>query len=79
MTYSDVNEILAGDKELRDKYAHIVPMIEDAQELNTILAAMRKRRGEVDFDFKEAKILVNEDGVPFDVAIRERGKGERLD
>ncbi|TDL98897.1 ribonuclease R [Macrococcus brunensis] len=78
MTYSDVNEILDGDKELREKYAHIVPMIEDAQELNTILAAMRKRRGEVDFDFKEAKILVNEDGVPFDVAIRERGKGERL-
>lgn len=78
MTYSDVNKILDGDKELRDKYAHIVPMIEDAQELNTILAAMRKRRGEVDFDFKEAKILVNEDGVPFDVAIRERGKGERL-
>ena len=78
MTYTDVNAILDGDKELRDKYAHIVPMIEDAQELNTILTMMRKRRGEVDFDFKEAKILVNEDGLPYDVAIRERGKGERL-
>ncbi|GGB00029.1 ribonuclease R [Macrococcus hajekii] len=78
MTYTDVNEILDGNKELRDKYAHIVPMIEDAQSLNTILASMRKRRGEVDFDFKEAKILVNDDGVPYDVAIRERGKGERL-
>ncbi|KAA1042506.1 ribonuclease R [Macrococcus equipercicus] len=78
MTYDDVNAILAGDEALREKYAHIVPMVEDAQQLSGILVQMRKRRGEVDFDFKEAKILVNEDGIPYDVAIRNRGLGERL-
>lgn len=79
MTYDDVNAILEDDDAaLRDKYAHIVPMLEAAEALNHILVQMRKRRGEVDFDFKEAKILVGEDGVPFDVAIRNRGIGERL-
>src|SRR5699024_4370464 len=39
---------------------------------------MRKRRGEIDFDISEAKVLVNDEGIPTDVELRKRGEGERL-
>ena len=39
---------------------------------------MRRRRGEIDFDISEAKVLVNSEGIPTDVVTRQRGDGERL-
>ncbi|ATD30926.1 ribonuclease R [Macrococcus sp. IME1552] len=50
----------------------------DRVDLRDILKQMRVQRGEIDFDLKEAKILVDEVGVPKEVVIRERGLGERL-
>src|SRR5699024_5039523 len=34
--------------------------------------------GEIDFDISEAKVLVNDEGIPTDVELRKRGEGERL-
>ena len=42
------------------------------------LRKKREDRGAIDFDFKESKILVDEDGWPTDVVIRERTVAERL-
>lgn len=79
MTYSDVNKILVDkDEELREKYAPLVPMFEEMEELAAILRKKRMNRGAIDFDFKESKILVDEDGKPIDVVIRERSVAERL-
>lgn len=79
MTYSDVNKILVDkDEELRAKYEHIVPMLTVMEELSSILRKKRMRRGAIDFDFKEAKILVDDEGKPYDVVIRERSTAERL-
>ena len=47
-------------------------------ELAKILNEKGRHRGAIDFDFKEAKVLVDEDGKPTDVVIRERSVGERL-
>ncbi|MGG3737402.1 ribonuclease R [Aeribacillus pallidus] len=79
MTYSDVNKILVDkDEELRKKYEPLVPMFELMEELASILRDKRMKRGAIDFDFKEAKIIVNEEGKPTDVVIRERSVAERL-
>lgn len=63
---------------MRQQYSEIVPMLDLAQDLSNRLIRMRKRRGEIDFDINEAKVLVNQEGLPTDVIMRERGEGERL-
>jgi len=79
MTYSDVNKILVDeDEELIKRYESLVPMFRLMHELAKILNAKRQHRGAIDFDFKEAKVLVDEDGKPSDVVLRERSVGERL-
>ena len=57
MTYTDVAKILDGDAVLRERYAHLVTMLEDCRELAEILIRKREARGSVDLDVKEAKIL----------------------
>ncbi len=79
MTYSDVNSILVDkDQELRSRYEPLVPMFENMEQLAAILREKRMKRGAIDFDFKEAKVLVDEEGAPYDVVLRERSVGERL-
>ncbi len=68
MTYSDVNKILTEqDEELRKRYEPLVPMFKLMEELAEILREKRMHRGAIDFDFKEAKVLVDEEGKPTDV------------
>lgn len=62
MTYSDVTKILGGDTALKEKYADIVPMIADMAELSTILKAKRDLRGSINFETKECKIYLDENG-----------------
>ncbi|EAE3295347.1 ribonuclease R [Listeria monocytogenes] len=79
MTYTDVNDILVEkDEALRGKYAPIVPMLEKMQHLAEILRRKREKRGAIDFDFKEARVVVDEDGHPEAVVMRERSAGEHL-
>ncbi|HAR6304891.1 TPA: ribonuclease R [Staphylococcus pseudintermedius] len=79
MTYDAVNRIITDkDAATRAQYPEIVPMLDLAQTLSQQLIAMRKKRGEIDFDIKEAKVIVNEEGIPKEVLTRERGEGERL-
>ncbi|MCJ7840254.1 ribonuclease R [Lederbergia sp. NSJ-179] len=79
MTYEAVNRILIEkDEELREKYEPLVPMFELMEELQGVLQKKRMKRGAIDFDFKEAKVLVDEEGKPTDVVTRERSIGERL-
>ena len=59
---------------MRQQYSEIVPMLDLAQDLSNRLIRMRKRRGEIDFDINEAKVLVNQEGLPTDVIMRERGE-----
>ena len=48
------------------------------KKLAQILRNKRMDRGAIDFDFKEAKVLVDEEGHPQDVVFRERSVAEKL-
>ncbi|MEK5078042.1 ribonuclease R [Solibacillus sp. FSL W7-1436] len=81
MTYSDVYNILENpdeNPELMERYESLVPMFRDMADLAQILRNKRMSRGAIDFDFKESKVLVNEDGWPTDIVLRERTVAERL-
>lgn len=78
MTYHDVNEILEGDKALREEYSDLVTMLEEMAQLHKILEAKRKRRGALNFDFPESKIIVDEEGHPIDIQLRERKTAEKM-
>src|SRR5690625_559902 len=79
MTYTNVNKILVdSDENVRAEYDSLVPMFENMEKLAAILRQKRMTRGAIDFDFKEAQVLVNERGEAVDVVIRERSVGERL-
>lgn len=79
MIYRDVNKILVEkDETVRNQYESLVPMFEKMEELAVILRKKRMSRGAIDFDFKEAQVLVDENGKPEDVVLRERSVAERL-
>jgi len=79
MTYRDVNKILEDeDQELIKKYENLVPMFRDMAALAKTLRGKRMDRGAIDFDFKEAGVIVDEEGKAVDVKLRERSVAERL-
>lgn len=79
MTYVDINKILEShDEKTMKRYANLVPMFQTMGELHKILLKMRKRRGAIEFEDTEAKIIVDEKGHPIDIQLRERGVSERI-
>jgi len=79
MTYTDVYKIVEEkDEALIERYRDLVPMFELMVELAAILREKRADRGAIDFDFKESKVLVDDEGWPTEVVIRERTVAERL-
>ncbi len=72
MTYLDVTKILEGDSDKRAKYDHLVEHIEAMNELREILNRARENRGSINFDFDEARIVLDSSGKPVDIVKRER-------
>ncbi|HEO1988208.1 TPA: ribonuclease R [Streptococcus agalactiae] len=78
MTYTAVNDIIAGDEEICSEYESIVSSVQHMVTLHHTLEAVRTRRGALNFDTSEAKIMVNDKGMPVDIVIRNRGIAERM-
>lgn len=78
MTYSRVNDMIAGDEEALDEFASIVEAVQDMAVLHKILETMRVKRGALNFDTSEARIIVNDKGMPVDIVVRSRGIAERM-
>lgn len=77
MTYKKVNSILEANEvpEGYEEYADTLRLMAD---LADILRKAKIKRGYIDFGVDEAKILVDEKCVPYDVVLRDRGVGENL-
>ena len=79
MTYTSVKKILADhDEEERKKSKDFVPMFEQMAELSAILRRRRKKRGSIDFDFPESKIILDEQGRPIEIRPYERNVATKL-
>ena len=87
MTYTAVNAILseADTKEkeeqkagLLEEYKDFVAMFERMKELSAILREKRSKRGAIDFDFPESKIILDEKGKPVDIHPYERNVATKI-
>lgn len=68
MTYNITADILENsESRYKRKYAKIMPMLENMKKLSQILFERRQKRGSINFDFPEAKIICDEKGQPVDV------------
>jgi len=78
MTYDEVNDILEGNEDLRQKYADFTQMFEDMAGLADQLKRRRIKRGALDFQFPEAKIILDERGRPLEIKVRREGVAESI-
>lgn len=79
MSYTSVNKILAlHDEEETKKYETFVPMFRQMEKLAAILRKKRMKRGSIDFDFPETKVILNEKGWPVEIKPYERNVATRL-
>lgn len=77
-TYDEINEFYNGSEEIAEKYSEYTEMFNVMRELHEILEEKRRRRGAINFDTKEAQIVVDDEGTPLEIVLRERGISERL-
>lgn len=77
MTYKKVNDIIERGI-IAEDYKPFAETLIKMNELAHILRKMKERRGYIDFDLDEAKIIQDENGVAIDVVKRVREAGELL-
>lgn len=79
MSYTSVKKILEDrDPEEMEAYKEFVPMFELMAELAKILREKRHRRGSIDFDFPESKIMLNADGTPTEIRPYDRNTATKI-
>ncbi|WP_010293507.1 ribonuclease R [Clostridium senegalense] len=79
MTYTDVTKILRdNDKETIERYDYLYEDFKNMEKLYEILNSRRTRRGSIDFEFDEAKIILDENGKPIDIKPYERAVSNRI-
>lgn len=79
MTYTDVTKILRdNDKETIERYDYLYEDFKNMEKLYEILSSRRTRRGSIDFEFDEAKIILDENGKPIDIKPYERAVSNRI-
>lgn len=79
MTYTAVKKILTDqDEQQIQQYQSFVPMFQLMEELSKLLRKRRFARGAIDFDFPEAKILLDEKGIPVKIIPYERNVATKI-
>ena len=79
MSYTSVKKILEEhDVAEIEEYKELVPMFERMKELAAILRKKRMKRGSIDFDFPETKIILDEQGKPVDIKPYDRNVATKI-
>ena len=79
LIYDDVSDILENDDEvLKERYSNILKELKDMEELSLKLNKRRFKRGSINFDFPESRIVLNEKGKPTDIVKVERRVADKI-
>ncbi len=78
MTYTSVQKILDGDLEECEIYKDFLKMFQTMAELSKLLRKRRHKRGAIDFDFPESKVLLDEEGHPVEIKAYEHNQATGL-
>nr|WP_081842983.1 ribonuclease R [Butyrivibrio sp. WCE2006] len=79
MSYTSVAAILEDEDEAEiEKYHELVPMFRNMARLSEILIKKRQSRGAIDFDFPEAKIILDREGNPLDIQLRQANTATKM-
>ena len=79
LSYNLVLSILEeGDKDAREKFADIAPMLEEMRDLCRVLQKKRARRGAIEFDLPEQKVILDASGKPLEIKQRIHGLPEAI-
>lgn len=79
MSYTQVRKILQKeDEEVIRECQDFVPMLEKMAELAAILRKKRMKRGSIDFDFPETKVILDAQGKPVEIRPYERNVATKL-
>ncbi|MGB4483696.1 MAG: VacB/RNase II family 3'-5' exoribonuclease, partial [bacterium] len=78
LSYSTVNEIIAGNEEMQRQYSELVPDLELMDELRQVLKERRRKRGSIDFNFRERTVKLDDWGRPVEVEFRERTVADEM-
>lgn len=79
MTYTSVKKILEEQDAAECQcYQEFVPMFELMKKLSSILREKRHKRGAIDFDFPEAKMILNKDGKPIEIKAYDRNVATKI-
>lgn len=79
MTYTSVNKIIElKDEDERAAFSDVSDMLDKMYELSLIIRKKRHKRGSIDFDFQESKIILDDKGHPVDIKPYERNAATRL-
>lgn len=79
MTYTNVKKILVDeDPYVIEEYKELVPMFKLMEELASILRKKRMKRGSIDFDFPETKVILDDKGKPVDIKPYDRNVATKI-
>ncbi len=78
LSYTGVQKVLDGDPEEQALYPELVPMLLEMEKVSALLRKRRRKRGSIDFDFPETKVVLDEKGHAVDIRPYERNAATRL-
>ena len=79
MSYTDVNKIITlKDPEKTEEYKEFVQMFFDMKAVADLLRAKRRKRGSIDFDFPETKVILDTQGHPVEIKPYDRNPATKI-
>ena len=81
MSYTSVKKILMDEDEdgtLKERYKDFIEMFKNMEDLAAILRRKRFKRGAIDFDFPETKVILDKEGTPLEIKPYDRNVATRI-